>query len=99
MKPGNLIKSCFYFRFDEGEWVDIQSRGQFGNPADFFARDMAVYVYLFASHASTSSSPSSLSLSNNNVVMIMMIRYVHGFGDPAAEFWLGLDKLKQLTRF
>ena len=34
------------------------------------------------------------------VIMIIMImtRYVHGFGDPAAEFWLGLDKLKQLTR-
>ena len=46
-KNGNLINSCSDFRFDEGEWVDIQSRGQFGNPADFFARDMAVYVYLF----------------------------------------------------
>ena len=45
-KNGGLINSCFDFRFDEGEWVDIQSRGQFGNPADFFARDMAVYVLL-----------------------------------------------------
>merc|ERR1711872_1124422 len=61
-----VARNTALLRFDEGEWVDIQSRGQFGNPADFFARDMAVYV--------------------------------HGFGDPAAEFWLGLDKLKQLTR-
>ena len=32
------------------------------------------------------------------MIMMMIGRYVHGFGDPAAEFWLGLDKLKQLTR-
>ena len=32
------------------------------------------------------------------IIMIITTRYVHGFGDPAAEFWLGLDKLKQLTR-
>ena len=31
-------------------------------------------------------------------IMNITTRYVHGFGDPAAEFWLGLDKLKQLTR-
>ena len=31
-------------------------------------------------------------------IMNVTTRYVHGFGDPAAEFWLGLDKLKQLTR-
>jgi len=61
-----VARNTALLRFDEGEWVDIQARGQFGNEADFFARDMAVYV--------------------------------HGFGDPSAEFWLGLDKLKQLTR-
>jgi len=61
-----VARNTALLRFDEGEWVDIQARGQFGNGPDFFARDMAVYV--------------------------------HGFGDPAAEFWLGLDKLKQLTR-
>ena len=32
------------------------------------------------------------------IIMKVTTRYVHGFGDPAAEFWLGLDKLKQLTR-
>merc|ERR1712241_424380 len=61
-----VARNTALLRFDEGEWVDVQARGQFGNAPDFFARDMAVYV--------------------------------HGFGDPAAEFWLGLDKLKQLTR-
>jgi len=61
-----VARNTALLRFDEGEWVDIQARGQFGNGPDFFARDMAVYV--------------------------------NGFGDPSAEFWLGLDKLKQLTR-
>ena len=32
------------------------------------------------------------------IMTVTMSRYVHGFGDPASEFWLGLDKLKQLTR-
>merc|ERR1712045_523575 len=61
-----VARNTALLRFDEGEWVDVQARGQFGNAPDFFARDMDVYV--------------------------------HGFGDPASEFWLGLDKLKQLTR-
>merc|ERR1712037_694828 len=61
-----VARNTALLRFDEGEWVDVQARGQFGNAPDFFARDMAVYV--------------------------------HGFGDPAAEFWLGLDELQQLTR-
>ena len=44
----------------------FQRRGQHGNPADYFAREMA--------------------------------QYERGFGDPGAEFWLGLDKLATLTR-
>ena len=27
-----------------------------------------------------------------------MAEYIHGFGDPNNEFWLGLDKLITLTR-
>ena len=45
--------------------MDIQSRGQFGNPADFFARDMAVYVYLFAS-----------LLTSANIVIAIFIVFV-----------------------
>ena len=43
----------------------VQRRGQFGNPPDYFSRDMA--------------------------------EYVSGFGEPSAEFWLGLDKILLLT--
>ena len=52
-------------QFNDGLWVVVQQRGQFGNPADYFARSMSDYV--------------------------------GGFGDPNKEFWLGLDKLRQLT--
>ena len=41
--PTKFPSFVWSFRFDEGEWVDIQARGQFGNAPDFFARDMAVY--------------------------------------------------------
>ena len=53
-------------QFNSGEWVVFQRRGQHGNPADYFAREMA--------------------------------QYERGFGDPGAEFWLGLDKLATLTK-
>ena len=53
-------------QFNEGEWVVFQRRGQYANPADYFAREIA--------------------------------QYERGFGNPAKEFWLGLDKLALLTR-
>jgi len=37
-----VARNTALLRFDEGEWVDVQARGQFGNAPDFFARDMAV---------------------------------------------------------
>merc|ERR1711936_340639 len=32
-----VARNTALLRFDEGEWVDIQARGQFGNGPDFFA--------------------------------------------------------------
>ena len=52
-------------QLSEGGWVAVQARGQYGNPSDFFARDLA--------------------------------EYERGFGNPGAEFWLGLDRLAALT--
>ena len=31
-------------QFDEGQWVQIQQRGQFDNPVDYFSRSMDEYV-------------------------------------------------------
>ena len=62
-----VARSTARLRQSEGEWVPVQARGQHGNPADFFARDME--------------------------------EYVKGFGDPTAEFWIGLDKIAALTRW
>ena len=52
-------------QLSEGGWVAVQARGQYGNPSDFFARDLA--------------------------------EYERGFGNPGAEFWLGLDRLAAST--
>ena len=35
------------FQYQEGEWVLFQQRGQFGNPEDYFARDMTEYIVGF----------------------------------------------------
>ena len=31
-------------QFDEGQWVQIQQRGQFDNPVDYFSRSIEEYV-------------------------------------------------------
>ena len=40
-------QNIFFFQYQEGEWVVFQQRGQFGNPEDYFARDMKEYVVGF----------------------------------------------------
>jgi len=46
-------------------WTVIQSRGQFGNPKEYFAKTWA--------------------------------EYVSGFGEPEKEFWLGLERIYEIT--
>jgi len=62
----SVARDTSQLRFNEGQWVNIQQRGQYDNPKDYFARNMK--------------------------------EYINGFGDPSAEFWLGLDKLASLTK-
>ena len=65
---------------------------------------MEVQFYHASDRLARFSNNGDLSVTIIMIVSITMImtvtmsRYVHGFGDPASEFWLGLDKLKQLTR-
>ena len=53
-------------KIDEGGWIVILRRGQFGLPADYFRRNY--------------------------------ISYVEGFGNPEAEFWLGLERIRSSIR-
>jgi len=43
----SVVRDTSHLRYQEGEWVLFQQRGQFGNPEDYFARDMREYVVGF----------------------------------------------------
>jgi len=40
----NVARDTSHLRFNEGQWVKIQQRGQHGNPDDYFARNLIEYV-------------------------------------------------------
>merc|ERR1719153_782506 len=39
-----VARDTSHLRFNEGQWVKIQQRGQYGNPDDYFARNLIEYV-------------------------------------------------------
>jgi len=39
-----VARDTSHLRFNEGQWVKIQQRGQYGNPEDFFSRTLDEYV-------------------------------------------------------
>lgn len=40
----NVARDTSHLRFNEGQWVKIQQRGQYENPEDYFSRNMVEYV-------------------------------------------------------
>jgi len=40
----NVARDTSHLRFNEGQWVKIQQRGQYGNSEDYFSRNLVEYV-------------------------------------------------------
>jgi len=40
----SVARDTSQLRFNEGQWVNIQQRGQYNNPKDYFARNMKEYI-------------------------------------------------------
>eukprot|EP00092_Neocalanus_flemingeri_P028443 GFUD01030885.1.p1 GENE.GFUD01030885.1~~GFUD01030885.1.p1 ORF type:complete len:415 (+),score=118.63 GFUD01030885.1:158-1402(+) len=40
----NVARDTSHLRFNEGQWVKVQQRGQYKNPQDYFSRNMIEYI-------------------------------------------------------
>ena len=69
-------------------WTVIQSRGQFGNPVDYFLRNWTQYVEGFGIPG---KRWKSFKCSSNNVLNIPL--HIEG-----EEYWMGLDNMYHLTQ-